>query len=109
MDDFEKRTELIGRAIPKYAKAKAERVYIEQFRKSKKALLMRDSVALTYKTQAEREQYAYSHPEYVELLEGLKNAVEIEEKCKWALEKFKIEFEHWRTIQANERYLKDRL
>lgn len=109
MDDFERRTELIGIAIPKFAKAKAERVYIEQFRKSKKAILMRDDVASTLKTQSEREQYAYSHPDYVELLKGLKVAVETEEKCKWALEKFKIEFEHWRTIQANERYLKDRV
>lgn len=109
MDDFEKRIDLIGRAIPKYAKAKAERVYIEQFRKSKKAILMRDFEASQLKTQSEREQYAYAHPEYVELLNGLKDAVEIEEKCKWALEKFKIEFEHWRTTQANERWQKDRI
>jgi len=107
MDDFEKRTDLIGKAIPKFAKAKAERVYIEQFRKSKKAILMRE--ALTLKTQSEREQYAYAHPDYIQLLHGLKEAVEVEEKCKWALEKFKIEFEHWRTIQANDRYLKDKV
>lgn len=109
MDDFEQRIEKIGKAIPKYAKAKAERIYIEQFRKSKKAILMRNVQASQMKTQVEREQYAYSHPEYIQLLEGLRDATELEEKCKWALEKFKIEFEHWRTCQANERFQKDRV
>ena len=109
MDNFEKRITLIGKAIPKYAKAKAERVYIEQFRKSKKAILMRDFEASQLKTQSEREQYAYAHQDYIDLLTGLKKAVEVEESCKWALEKFKIEFEHWRTVQANERFQKDRV
>ena len=106
MDDFLNRINKLEKAIPIYAKAKAERVYIEHFRKSKKAILMVQSDA---KTATEREQYAYSHPEYVQLLEGLRAATEIEEKCRWALEKFKIEFEHWRTLQANERYIKDRV
>ncbi len=109
MEEFEKRIDKFGASIPKYAKAKAERVYIEQFRKSKKAILMRSTEALALKTQSEREQYAYAHPEYVQLIEGLKEAIAIEEKCKWALERFKIEFEYWRTTQANERYQKDRV
>jgi len=109
MDDFLDRIEKMGKAIPGYAKAKAERVYVEQFRKSKKAILMRSEEAMTLKTQSEREQYAYSHPEYVELIKGLREAVEIEEKCRWALERFKIEFEHWRTTQANDRWQKDKV
>lgn len=96
----------MGHAIAPYAKAKAERVYIEQFRKSKKAILMRESDG---KTIADREAEAYSSPDYIELLDGLKQAVETEEKAKWALEKFKIEFEHWRTTQANERWQKDKI
>jgi len=106
MDDFFKRIERMGAAIGPYAKAKAERVYIEQYRKSKKALLMRGSQE---KTIADREAEAYSDPEYIELLVGLRQSVEVEEKAKWALEKFKIEFEHWRTLQANERYAKERV
>ena len=77
MDDYEERIEKLTKSIPEYAKAKAERVYIEQFRKSKKAILMRE--ALKLKTQSEKEQYAYAHPDYIELLKGLKEAVEIEE------------------------------
>jgi hypothetical protein len=106
MEDFVERMERMAEAIPKYAKAKAERVYIEQFRKSKKALLMGECDA---KTAVAKEQYAYSHPEYRQLLDGLRDAVEYEEKCRWSLERFKMELEHWRTLQANDRFLKDRV
>lgn len=106
MDNFEQRIERMGASIAPYAKAKAERVYIENFLRSKKALLMAECNGSTVSA---REMCAYAHPDYIALLDGLKVAVEIEEKAKWALEKFKIEFEHWRTMQANERYMKDRV
>lgn len=106
MDNFEQRIERMGKAIAPYAKAKADRVYIEQFRKSLKATLMSQSDA---KTIADRESYAYSHSDYIALIGGLREAVELEEKTKWALEKFKVEFEHWRTLQANDRWQKDRV
>ncbi len=108
-DKLIKRLENMGPAINRYAKAKSERVYIEQFRKSKKALLMAEAQTNGAKTGQERETYAYKHPEYVELLEGLKKAVEIEEKHKWTLEQLKTLFEMWRTVQANERFQKDRV
>jgi len=106
MDNFEKRIEAMGDAIAPYAKAKANRIYIENFLRCKKSLLMKESES---KTIAGREADAYSDPEYIQLIQGLKQAVETEEKCKFALERFKIEFEHWRTTQANERWQKDRV
>ena len=84
----------------KYAKAKAERVYIENFLRSKKALLMAQTDA---KTVSEREAYAYSHHEYIELLEALKVAVEIEENLKWHLEAARLRIDVWRTEQASNR------
>lgn len=67
---------------PKFAQAKAHRVFLEEARKSKKASLMNscDQTVL-----GKQETYAYSHPEYMELLEGLKVAVEEEEKFKWLM------------------------
>lgn len=53
----------------KFSEAKANRIYLEEFRKSQKALLMNESDATTVNA---REQYAYSHPDYTKLLEGLK-------------------------------------
>lgn len=89
----------------KYAEAKANRVYIEQFRKSKKAILMQDAMkSISGKsTVQERESYAYSHNDYIELLDGLKVAVEEEEKYKWMLLAAQTKLEVYRTISANNR------
>jgi hypothetical protein len=84
----------------RFASAKAQRVYLEEFRKSKKALLMGQS---TGKTVGEREQYAYAHEDYLGLLGGLKAAVEVEEELKWRLEAAKIRVEVWRTKEASNR------
>lgn len=84
----------------KYAKAKAERIHIEEFRKSKKALLMGECVE---KAVNAREQYAYSHPEYIALLQGLKAAVEIEESLRWSQIAAQLRVEIWRSEQATNR------
>lgn len=84
----------------KFAQAKANRVFIEEFRKSKKALLMAQSTA---EAANAREQFAYGHPEYIELLQGLKEAVETEEKLKWELEAARLRVDVWRTQEATNR------
>ena len=92
--------DFIYRQAPKYAKAKAERVYLEEFRKSKKALLMKASDAGAINAQ---EREAYSHPEYIALLDGLKAAVENEETLRWSLVAAQARVEIWRTESANNR------
>lgn len=84
----------------KYAQAKANRVHLEEFRKSKKALLYQDAPPGTV---AEKEAYAYAHHEYRELLDGIKAAVEVEEGLRWQLEAAKLKADAWRTIQSNQR------
>ena len=84
----------------KYARAKAERVHIEEYRKSKKALLMAECPE---KAANAREQYAYSHPEYVELLQGLRDAVEIEEALRWQQVAAQLRVEVWRSQEATNR------
>lgn len=85
---------------PKYAQAKAHRVFLEEARKSKKASLMNscDQTVL-----GKQETYAYSHPEYMELLEGLRVAVEEEEKFKWLMVAAQARIEVWKTNQYNTR------
>ena len=85
---------------PKFAKAKAERVYLEEFRKSKKALLMKSSGVDAVSAQ---EREAYSDPEYIALLEGLRSAVEVEERLRWDLIAAQARVEIWRTESANNR------
>ena len=80
--DPHKAIDYILKNSEKFAKAKAARIYLDEFRKSKKALLMSQS---SEQTAVAREQWAYSHPEYLDLLEGIQQAVEIEEKLRWSL------------------------
>jgi hypothetical protein len=87
-----------------FAKAKSERVYLEEFRKSKKALLMKDSRETT---SAAQERDAYAHAEYRELLQGLKQAVEVEEQLRWTLIAAQARVEIWRSQEASNR-LQDR-
>ena len=83
-----------------FAKAKAERTYIEQYRKSLKAMLMKRCMETAVGAQ---EREAYAHPEMIELLKGLHAAVEIEEKLKWDITAAELRVEIWRTEQANNR------
>lgn len=83
-----------------FAKAKAERTYIEHYRKSLKAILMKKSNESAIGAQ---EREAYAHPEMLELIKGLQAAVEIEEKLKWDITAAELRVEIWRTEQANNR------
>ena len=83
-----------------FAKAKAERTYIEHYRKSLKAILMKRSNESAIGAQ---EREAYAHPEMLELIKGLQAAVEIEEKLKWDITAAELRVEIWRTEQANNR------
>lgn len=86
-----------------FAKAKAERIYLEEFRKSKKALLMQEAFLAGVDTMAGQERDSYSRIEYRELLEGLKAAIEIEEALKWKMTAATLRVEIWRTQSANNR------
>ncbi len=88
---------------PLYAKAKSQRVFLEEFRKSKKAMLMRQAELDGQKTSAGQEREAYADPEYVELLQGLQAAVEEEERLRWLIVGAQAKIECWRTIEANRR------
>lgn len=89
-----------------YAQAKADRVHLDEFKKSKKALLMREAESTDpqrYKSSASQETYAYAHPEYVALLDGLRAAVEKEEQYRWLLEGARLKIEAWRTLESSKR------
>ena len=94
--------DFIYRTAPKYAKAKSERVYVEEWRKSKKALLMKSCGESSIAAQ---EREAYGHPEYQELLRAIQVAVEAEESLRWELVAAQARIEIWRTRSANNRAL----
>ena len=100
MSDPNKAVDYLLANAGKFAKAKSERVYLEEFRKSKKAILMSQS---TLEAANAREQYAYSHPDYLALLDGLRAAVEVEEKLRWDLIAAQARIDIWRSQEATNR------
>lgn len=98
-EQAEKASDYIRDHAAQYAKAKAERIYLEQFRKSKRAILIQQSKG----TVQERDSYAYAHDDYIQILEGLKVAVEREEEIRWKIEAAKVKIELFRTQEASNR------
>ncbi len=86
----------------KYAEAKAARIYAEEYRKSLKAIIMKRSMETAVNAQ---EREAYSDPEYLKLLKGLEEAVEVEESLRWMLIAAQLRIEIWRTQEASARFL----
>lgn len=99
----EQHAEKIREKASEYGKAKARRVYLEEYRRSKKALLMKDALKLKIEAANAQEREALANPEYKQLLEGLSAAVEIEETLKWELESHRLDIEIWRTKEATNR------
>ena len=85
---------------PLYAKAKADRMYLEEFRKSRKAQLM--SQAGT-EVLGKQEVYAYAHADYIEILQGIREAVEKEETYRWMMTAAQAKITVWQTMQYNAR------
>jgi len=83
-----------------YAQAKADRVYLEEARKSRKAQLMRQS---DESVLGKQEAEAYSHPQYLELLLGLKAAIEKEEHLRWMMEAAKLKVEVYKVQEYTKR------
>jgi len=101
INHIEKSLDFIRDNAEAYAQAKAERIYLEEFRKSQKALLVLEATG----TIQEKDAYAYSNTKYLLVLDGLKVAVEKEEKLKWMMIAAQAKIEVWRTEQANSRYI----
>jgi len=99
-ESIEKSLHFINKQADEYAKAKSERVYLEEYRKTLKAILMNEAESEGRKTGQERESYAYADSRYKELLLGLKEAIEIEEKLRWKLlsAKENINYQHQRNM-----------
>ena len=100
MNEPTKAIQFLIDTAPLYAKAKADRMYLEEFRKSRKAQLA--SQAGT-EVLGKQETYAYAHADYIEILEGIKQAVEKEERYRWLMTAAQARIEVWRTEQYSAR------
>lgn len=82
------------------AQAKAERIYVEEYRKTVKAELMAEKSGEPIGVQ---ERHAYAHPKYVSHLQVIRQAVANDEAMRWFLVAAEAKIEAWRTQQANAR------
>jgi hypothetical protein len=86
------------------AEAEGNKVYLLEYRKSLKAILMtqaeQDNPGMALQKQ---ERYAYSHADYLELLEGIKQAVIKASKFRHQMKVIDMRFETWRTKQSTRR------
>lgn len=102
-DRAENRLNEMRTLAEEYAKAYSDRNYLEEYKKSKLALLMKQAEVDGHKTAAAQEREARADPEYIALLQNLRTATEISESTRWKLEISKLGVAVWQTQNANER------
>ena len=84
---------------PKFAKAKAERVFIENYLRSVKSKLMGNEEG----TLGAKEAYAYAHSDYIEQLTALRIATEEEERLKYMMSAAQLRVDVWKTNEYSKR------
>ena len=88
-----------------YAVAEANKVYMEELRKTIKAEEMKaaENRSSEYKTAAMQEREAYASPRYKQHLEALQEAVRVREEYRWMLIAAQARIEVWRSQEASNR------
>jgi hypothetical protein len=86
-----------------YAQARAERIYMEELRKTIKAELCKTALHHGFEAVNAQEREAYSDPNYRKHLMAIKQAVEAEEKLRWMLIAAQARIECWRSQEASSR------
>ena len=102
-EQIERRMSELRETSARYAKAKASYDYLEDFKKSKLAILMKDAEKAGFTTAAAQEREARAHQDYIELLDGLRVANEEAEKLRWELRLAELGAEVWRTQESSRR------
>lgn len=101
--DIEELLERYRQLADRYAPARANREYLDEYKKSMLALLMKDAERAGYNSGVAQEREARANEQYLKLLDDLKTAVLEEEKIRYHLKAVELEIEIYRTKSANER------
>ena len=98
--DIEKAIDWLRDNAPVAAQARAERIYVEEYRKTVKARLMS---AVADKSIGAQEVFAYDHKEYRAHLEAIRDAVRVDEEFRFLREAALAKVNAWQTQSANNR------
>ncbi len=99
-DQVDNALEYLRRHGPKAAKAKAERVYLEEYRRVIKSNVMKLHLHMPLAAQ---EREAYASAEYRQHLEAMREAIQADESNRWGLIAAQAVIDAWRTENANRR------
>ena len=99
-DDAERAVEYLRDNARPAAQARAERIYMEEYRKSLKAKIMREEPGTSV---ANQEARAYADPRYQEHLESMRTAIERDEYCRWMMVAAEAKISAWQTQSRNNR------
>ena len=100
--DIEKAVDYLRDNATTAAQARANRIYLEEFRKTIKAEIMREHPSDSLGAQ---EAIAYAADRYRQHLLAMKDAIQQDEYHRWMMVAAEAKLEAWRTQQANSRAL----
>lgn len=102
-DHIEKALDYLRDNATVAAQARANRIYVEEYRKTVKAQIMKKHAELPLGAQ---ERDAYADPIYIQHLEAIKQAVEQDEYHRFMRSCAEAKIEAWRTQSSNIRSMK---
>ena len=101
-EEVEKAVDYLRNNARTAAQARANRIYLEEYRKVIKAKMMRE---YTSESLGAQEAIAYASQVYIEHLGAMKAAIETDEYHRWMLTAAEAKIEAWRTQQSTNRAL----
>lgn len=101
-DDIESAINYLRDNARKAAKARANREYLDEYRKVMKATIMREHMD---KPIGAQEAIAYADARYIKHLEVMRDAIETDEYHRWGRTAAEAKLSAWQTQSANNRIL----
>ena len=99
-EDIEKALDYLRDSSTKAARARAERIYLDEYCKPLKSLIMRENQSESLGAQEAR---AYADSRYKQHLEALKTAIEQDEYVRFMRDAADAKVRAWQTMRATER------
>ena len=100
--EVEKAIDYLRDNASKAGRARAERMYLEDYAKVVKASIMRENAD---KPIGAQEAIAYADPRYSTHLDVMKDAIERDEYHRWGRTAAEAKLAAWQTMSANNRIL----
>lgn len=95
-NEIEKAIDFLVKSASEAGQTRANRLYLEEFRKSLKAQIMSQNQDLPVNAQ---EREAYRNDAYLTHLEAMKEAIQEDEKMRFLIDAAKVKISVWQTME----------